>query len=108
MTLLAERLQRRNDLKHPLARQGYRHFRTFAQFRLQVERSAVQVNEVLHNRQPEAGAAFGGFMRERALAERLQDARDLFLGNTRPGIRDRYELSAVGSMTDGQRDPSAS
>ena len=43
-----------------------------AQLRFERERAAVQVDQVLGDRQPEAGALFGRFDRVRALAERGQ------------------------------------
>ncbi len=82
MALLAQRLQRRESVQHALARQRHRHLRAFAQLRFEIERAAVQVNEVLHDRQPEAGAAFRRLVRERALSEGLQDARNFVLRNT--------------------------
>ena len=64
MTLLAERLQRRNRMEHALTRQSHGHFRALPQFRLEIERSAVQLDQILYDRQPEPGATFGGLVGE--------------------------------------------
>ena len=73
----------------------------------EIERAAVQVDEVLHDRQSETGAALGGFVGQRALTEGLQDARDLVFRNTGASVGDRHELSAVVRMSDDERDAAA-
>jgi hypothetical protein len=64
MPFLPKWLQRRDCLKHALAWQRHRHLRAFAQLRLQVKCAAVQMDQILDDRQPKSGAAFCRLMRK--------------------------------------------
>ena len=94
-------------MKPARAGQRDRDFRAFAQFRFQLERAAVQGDQVLDNRQAQPRAALGRFMRQRSLTEGLQNAWDFILRNARAGIANRQHLAAVVSVRDRNGDPAA-
>src|SRR4029079_9682735 len=71
------------------------------------EGAVMQLGQTLGDGQAESGAAFGGLMRERALAEALQYARDLVFGNARAGVLHAQELTAGAGAPDLQRDGAA-
>src|SRR5688572_12093304 len=107
MALLAERLERRQCLHDALTGKRNKHFRAFAEFRAQLENALVQLDEALHDRQTEAGAAFGILVCEGALTEGLHDARDFLAWDAGTCIADAERLSACIVAVDAERDPSA-
>ena len=74
-------------------------------FRL--ERAVMQLGQSLGDGKAKPGAAFRRLMGKRPLAEALQHAGDLVLGNARPGILDAQELPSGLGLADGERDRSA-
>ena len=87
------------------AREGRDHFGAEAQLREQVEAALVQLHDLLHDRQAEAGALLGGLLRQRALAEGAEHRLDLFLGDAGPVVAHRDELAAIGRAADHQLPP---
>src|SRR5262249_12273589 len=75
--------------------------------RAQLERASMQAHEVLHDRQSKSGAPLGGPVCQRALSERLHDARYLLLGNAGPGVLDAQHLPAVGRRCEDDVDAPA-
>ncbi len=63
----------------------------------------MQLDQVLHDREPQAGAALGVLLRERALAERLQHLGDLFGRDAGPVVAHGEKLAAVLGRADAQR-----
>ena len=102
--LLPERLQRWQSLQNALPGESDNRLGTFAHFRLQVERPAMQLDQVLHDRQPQAGAAFGILMSERTLAEHLHDLRDFVLWDARAVVAHAQDLAALGAGANAQGD----
>ena len=84
VALLPKRLQRWHGAQDPASRQANNGFRAFAQLGTQLECTAVQADQVLHDRQAEPRAALGRLVGKRALPERLHDAGDLLLGDAGP------------------------
>ena len=101
---IGDRRQRRH---HALGREGDDDFGADAQLRFERERAAMQVDQVLGDRQAEAGALFGGFDRVRALAERGQHDRDFLLGDAGAGVLDAHVLAARGGPADFEPDLAA-
>ena len=99
--VLGNRRQRRHDA---LGRKGDDDFGADAQFRFQREGAAVQVDEVLGDRQAEARALFGRFDRVRALAERSEHDRNFLLRNTGAGILHAHVLAAGRGPADLEPD----
>jgi hypothetical protein len=60
---------RRKRRHHPLRREGDDHFGADPQLGFQREGAAVQIDQILGDRQAETGALFGGFDRVLALSE---------------------------------------
>ena len=67
----------------------------------------MQLGQSLGDGKAKPGAAFRRLMGKRPLAEALQHAGDLVLGNARPGILDAQELPSGLGLADGERDRSA-
>ena len=107
VAFLAQGLQRRHGAQHAAFRQYDNGFGAFAQLGIELEGAAMQLDEVLHDGQAEPGAAFGGLVGQRALAEGLHDARDLLLGNARARIAHAQLLAAVLGVRDAERDAPA-
>src|SRR5262245_28691602 len=107
VALLAQRLQRRHGSQHPAFGQANNGFRALAQLRAQLESTAVQGHEVVHDGQSKSGSALRRLVRQRALPERLHDARDLLLGDARPRVLNAEHLPTVWRAGDGERDAAA-
>src|SRR5262245_46062474 len=67
----------------------------------------MQLDQALGDRQAKAGPPFRRLMRERALAEAPQDARDLLVRNAGPRVTDAEELAAFLRPPDDEGDRSA-
>src|SRR5262249_8272887 len=94
VALLARRL--RHAPHHPAAWQADDRLSTLAQFRSELKGAAVQIDEILHDRQAKAGATLRAVLGERALAERLHDPGDFFLGDAGARVLDAEHLPAIG------------
>src|SRR5436305_14678856 len=71
---------------HTLRLEGDDHFSAEPQLGFERKGSAVQIDQVLRDRQTKAGALFGRLDRVGALAERGEHDRDLVVGNARPVV----------------------
>src|SRR5262245_31997987 len=90
-----------------LARKAHFDLRALAKTALQLERAVMQLGQSLGDGKPKPGATFRRLMGKRSLAEALQHAGDLVLGNARPGILDAQKLPSGLGLADGERDRSA-
>src|SRR5262249_44521153 len=88
---LGERRQRRHD---PLRRKGDDDFRSDPQFGFQREGAAVQVDEILDDRQSETGALLRRLDGIRALPERGKHNRDFLLRNAGASVLAAQILAA--------------
>src|SRR5262249_28213460 len=96
----AERPRWRHRLEHRVPREEGDHLGALAQLRLELEAAAMQLHEVLDDRQTKAGSALGGLVRERALAESQHDFWYLVLRNARAVVAHAEEMAAVTAAAD--------
>ena len=67
----------------------------------------MEFDEALHDRQAEAGAFLGVFVRERATAERGHDNSDLVFRNSRTAVAHSHILTTARGPADPDLDRSA-
>ena len=62
MPFTSERLQRRHRLQHALARQEHDRLSSFSQLGAEMEGTIMELDEILHDGQAEAGSALCGLV----------------------------------------------
>jgi hypothetical protein len=92
---------------YPFEREDHNDFGAFAKLGFQGEGSAMEFDEALHDRQTEAGAFLGVFLRERATTERGHDNGDLVFRNSGTAVAHSHILAAARGPADPDLDRSA-
>jgi hypothetical protein len=99
--------QRRQRVHHALRREDHDHLGPDPHGRVQAELPAVQLDQPLDDRQPQARSFFRVFLRQRPPAEGRQHDRDLFGRNAGAGVGDGEILSTLPGPADLDGDRAA-